>query len=132
MVKPYFRQCAPPEFSATFPPIVQTTWLDGSGAKYSPCAATAADMPRFVTPGWTTARWFSASTERISRIRASPMTIPSATGSAPPDRPVPAPRATNGIRSRAQTRTTAATSSVLAGSTTSAGTTRKPVSPSHS
>ena len=39
--------------------------------------------------------------------------MPSATGSAPPDRPVPAPRATNAIRSRAQTRTTAATSSVL-------------------
>ena len=32
VVKPYFRQCAPPEFSATFPPIVQTCWLDGSGA----------------------------------------------------------------------------------------------------
>ena len=32
VVKPYFRQCAPPEFSATLPPIVQTTWLDGSGA----------------------------------------------------------------------------------------------------
>ena len=31
-VKPYFRQCAPPEFSATLPPIVQTCWLDGSGA----------------------------------------------------------------------------------------------------
>ena len=32
---------------------------------------------------------------RVSR--ASEMTIPSATGSAPPERPVPAPRATNGI-----------------------------------
>ena len=31
-VKPYLRQCAPPEFSATLPPIVQTCWLDGSGA----------------------------------------------------------------------------------------------------
>ncbi len=31
-VKPYFRQWAPPEFSATLPPIVQTCWLDGSGA----------------------------------------------------------------------------------------------------
>ncbi len=97
MVKPYFRQCAPPEFSATFPPIVQTTWLDGSGAKYRLSGATAAEMPRLVTPGWTTARWFSASTDRISRIRASPMTMPSATGSAPPDRPVPAPRATNAM-----------------------------------
>ena len=31
-VKPYFRQWAPPEFSATLPPIVHTCWLEGSGA----------------------------------------------------------------------------------------------------
>jgi hypothetical protein len=31
-VNPYFRQCAPPEFSATLPPIVQTCCDDGSGA----------------------------------------------------------------------------------------------------
>ena len=31
-VKPYFRQCAPPEFSATLPPMVQTLCEDGSGA----------------------------------------------------------------------------------------------------
>ena len=65
-------------------------------------------------------------------IRASETTIPSATGSAPPERPVPAPRATNGIRSSLQIRTTACTSSTLPGSATSAGTTRAPVRPSHS
>ena len=32
VVNPYFRQWAPPEFSATLPPIEQTCWLDGSGA----------------------------------------------------------------------------------------------------
>ena len=31
-VNPYFRQCAPPAFSATLPPIEQTCWLLGSGA----------------------------------------------------------------------------------------------------
>ena len=31
-VKPYFRQCAPPEFSATLPPIVHTCCEEGSGA----------------------------------------------------------------------------------------------------
>ena len=31
-VKPYLRQCAPPEFSATLPPIVQTCCDEGSGA----------------------------------------------------------------------------------------------------
>ena len=32
VVKPYLRQCAPPEFSARLPPIEQICWLDGSGA----------------------------------------------------------------------------------------------------
>ena len=32
VVRPYFRQCSPPLFSATLPPMVQATWLDGSGA----------------------------------------------------------------------------------------------------
>ena len=38
--------------------------------------------------------------------------MPSATGSAPPEKPVPAPRATNGMPSSLQIRTTACTSSV--------------------
>ncbi len=33
LVTPYFRQCTPPEFSATLPPMLQATWLEGSGAK---------------------------------------------------------------------------------------------------
>jgi hypothetical protein len=32
VVSPYFRQCTPPEFSATLPPMVQAIWLEGSGA----------------------------------------------------------------------------------------------------
>ena len=31
-VIPCLKQCAPPELNATLPPIVQTDWLDGSGA----------------------------------------------------------------------------------------------------
>ena len=31
-VTPYFRQWAPPEFMLTLPPIMQASWLDGSGA----------------------------------------------------------------------------------------------------
>ncbi len=31
-VTPYLRQCGPPAFSATLPPMVQALWLDGSGA----------------------------------------------------------------------------------------------------
>ena len=48
-------------------------------------------------------------------IRASEITMPSATGSAPPESPVPAPRATKGTPSRAQMRTTACTSAVEPG-----------------
>jgi hypothetical protein len=29
---PWRKQCAPPELNATLPPMVQTDWLDGSGA----------------------------------------------------------------------------------------------------
>jgi hypothetical protein len=32
VVMPYFRQCTPPEFSATLPPMVQAICDDGSGA----------------------------------------------------------------------------------------------------
>ena len=31
-VRPYLRQCTPPEFSATLPPMVQAICEDGSGA----------------------------------------------------------------------------------------------------
>jgi hypothetical protein len=31
-VRPYFRQCTPPEFSATLPPMEHAIWLEGSGA----------------------------------------------------------------------------------------------------
>ena len=43
-----------------------------------------------------------------------------------------APRATNGTRCSAHTRTAAATCAASRGSSTSSGTTRYPVSPSHS
>ena len=32
IVSPYFRQCTPPEFSLTLPPIVQAICEEGSGA----------------------------------------------------------------------------------------------------
>ena len=33
VVMPYFRQCGPPAFVETLPPMEDTIWLDGSGAK---------------------------------------------------------------------------------------------------
>ena len=50
-----------------------------------------------MTPGSTTARWLSRSISRMSRIRDMTMRTPSACGSAPPESPVPEPRATNGM-----------------------------------
>ena len=31
-VSPYLRQCTPPAFSATLPPMLHAIWLEGSGA----------------------------------------------------------------------------------------------------
>ena len=57
-------------------------------------------------------------------------TLPAAT--APPDRPVPAPRGKNGTPCAAQARTTAATSAVVSGNATASGSARSRVWPSHS
>ena len=76
---------------------------------------------RLVTPGCTRARRLGTSTSRIRFIRARPMTMPSAIGIAPPESPVPAPRATNGTPWAAHTRTAATTSAVERGSTTASG-----------
>ena len=32
-VMPYFRQCGPPALVETLPPMEETIWLEGSGAK---------------------------------------------------------------------------------------------------
>ena len=85
----------------------------------------------FVTPGSTVMRRLATSTPRIRRIFASTTSTPSATGSAPPDNPVPAPRATYGTPAATHARTTPATSSAVRGSTATPGTTRCPVNPSH-
>jgi hypothetical protein len=65
-------------------------------------------------------------------MREVPMMMPPSTGSAPPERPVPAPRGTIGMPASHASRTQAATSSVEAGRTTIAGRIRMPSSPSHS
>src|SRR5213079_1682334 len=129
-VTPYLRQCGPPEFSATLPPIVQAVWLDGSGLYSRPCGAAAAERRTFTTPGSTTAIRFLGSIARMRFSRVSTSSTASASASAPPDRPVPAPRGTNGTPSAASSRTTATTSSRLPGSTTTPGTRRWVGSPS--
>ena len=68
----------------------------------------------------------------MRRIRDMTISTPSACGTAPPDRPVPLPRATKITPAEAHARTTAATCSAVDGSTTRAGVARCDVSPSHS
>ena len=87
---------------------------------------------RFVTPGSTTARLLTGSISMTERIRDITISTPSSRGSAPPDSPVPLPRATNGTPAAAHVATTEATSEAAPGSTASAGTDRCEVRPSHS
>ena len=58
--------------------------------------------------------------------------MPSASGSAPPDNPVPEPRATTGVWVARATASTAATSSSSAGMVATSGVSRYAESPSHS
>ena len=85
-----------------------------------------------VTPGSTTTRWLSRSTSSTRFRRVSAISTPSSAGSAPPDRPEPAPRATNGTPASWQARTMACTSSADPGSTTAPGVALKCMSPSDS
>ena len=52
-VTPSDRQCGPPELFATFPPMVQLCWLEGSGAKCKPNCEVWRDRSAFSTPGST-------------------------------------------------------------------------------
>ena len=65
-------------------------------------------------------------------MRATTMSTPSEIGSAPPESPEPAPRATHGTPASAHAFTTAWTSSAEDGSTAAAGITRYCSSPSDS
>ena len=100
-VTPSARQCGPPELLATLPPIEHVCWLLGSGAKCRPCGSTLAREveveharldPRLPV-------------DRVDRedpfIFVVAMTTAPSSGTAPPARPVPEPRATNGTPWRA-------------------------------
>ena len=101
--------------------MVDAFALAGSGAKYSPCRATAADRSAFTTPGWTTARRFGASMSRILVMRENTSTIPPARGIEPPLNPVPAPRGTSGTFRRDASRAICETCSAVSGNTITSG-----------
>ncbi len=130
VVTPYLRQCGPPAFSATLPPMVQAVWLDGSGAYINPNGAAARLSDAFTTPGSTTARRLAGSSSRMRPRRVRVTSTAGASPRAPPDRPVPAPRATKGTRRRCSAASTRLTSPADPGNTTSAGVRRSVGSPS--
>src|SRR4051794_37633296 len=115
LVTPSERQCGPPELLATLPPIEHVCWLLGSGAKCRPCGATARDRSRFSTPGSTQARRLEGSTDSSAVIFDVEMITAPSGGTAPPARPVPDPRGTNGTPWATAVRTHAATSAVEVG-----------------
>ncbi len=86
----------------------------------------------FVTPGSTQTRWFARSISRMRLIREMTIRTPSDSGSAPPDRPEPDPRATHATPASAHAFTHAWTCSVSAGSTATPGRTAYCSSPSDS
>ena len=102
----------PPALVATFPPIVDHGELAGSGGYHSPYSATMRRRSSLTTPACTTARRSMGSTRSTWFIRSRAITMLPSTAFAPPDRPVPAPRATTGTRCLMHARTTSATSSV--------------------
>ena len=73
------------------------------------------------TPHCTTAVRLTGSIRRMLLNLASDIVTPSALGMAPPDRPVPAPRATTGTPSAWQVRSTAATCASVSGRATTSG-----------
>ncbi len=74
-----------------------------------------------ITPGCTTATRLTLSISRILFILVKTRTIPPRTGTDPPARLVPAPRAVTGIFSREATFMIRETSSVLTGRSATSG-----------
>ena len=103
-VTPSARQCGPPELLATLPPIEQVCWLLGSGAKCRPCGG---DGPAEIEVEHARLDPRPASRRRRPTgcwfIFVVEMTIAPSGGTAPPARPVPEPRATNGTPCRLAT-----------------------------
>ncbi|CFP64908.1 Uncharacterised protein [Bordetella pertussis] len=89
-------------------------------------------MARLRTPGSTTAVPPAGSMRLIRLSLDSPSSTPCACGMAPPDRPVPAPRATIGTFMRLHSCMMARTCASSSGRATTAGSARYSDRPSHS
>ena len=91
VVTPYLRQWGPPAFSATLPPMVQAFWLDGSGAKKRPGARVVFRELEVDDAGLDErGAVFAVDLEDAVHARQAD-DDPALLGTAPPERPVPAP-----------------------------------------
>jgi hypothetical protein len=110
----------PPALVLTLPPRLADS-SPGYTGYTSPSAAVRSSSSVSVTPGWTTATWFSVSISSTLFMRSNDTTMPSWRGLAAPDRPVPLPRAVTGVPVSVASARTAATCSAVSGRTTWAG-----------
>src|SRR5690625_376211 len=111
----------PPAFVAILPPTVEISTLAGSGGKNKPCSRTALSRSAVITPASTTAKRLTGSMSRIVLHRSSEMTRPLAYPTAPPAKPVPAPRTDTASRCRWAHARAGETSAVLLAITTASG-----------
>ena len=124
-VAPYSSVRAPDALHATAPPMVTSSSLVGSGAKWSPVSAIARFRSPSRTPGWTTARLPSRSTSRIRSIARTDSSTPLSVMDAPVVLVCP-PAAVTEVRSLAALRSVSCTSSVVVGRATASGSITSP------
>jgi len=120
-VTPYFTHRRPPAFVAMFPPILDCRKLAGSGAYTSPCSAAARSTSAVTVPGPTVTSRFATSTGPMWFMAAVETTTPSGKPTAPPARPVPAPRIETAVRHRCAQARAVLTSSTVRAATATAG-----------
>ena len=102
------------------PPMEQISYELGSGGYQRPCSAAARLTSTLRAPGWTTATR-EATSISTARIRSVDRTMPPSTASAPPDRPVPAPRGTTGMPCRVAQRIASCTWAAVSARTAATG-----------
>src|SRR4029077_12674342 len=105
-----------PELQAMLPPIDDIWELAGSGGYMRPCRAASSWIRPVIAPAPAMAQTLPVSIS-MPLMRSSDRTMPPPSGTEPPTRLDPPPRATTGMPCRLQTCITPETSAVLPGST---------------
>ncbi len=67
LIRPAICACIPQELLPSIPPIVQWSWVAGSGPTVSPCTRAASRTRSSTIPGSTRTCRFCGSSQRIFR-----------------------------------------------------------------